>query len=271
MDIGSALPTNAKAFELVQPGQRALHNPALAAQPRAVGDATPSDHRADPARPQRPPVAVEVVAAVGQQYRGTPPRPAPPAGHRPDGVDQRQQLGDVVGVAAGQRDRERDPAGVADEVVLAAWACAVDRACARLRPPLRARRWAASITARDSRAGRPGGAGPAAAGGAGPTRQRRSSPAAAASRSCRSVAKLLGQLLPGDAGGQHVQDAVQDGAVIQRPAAGVAVAARACREQGLDELPELVVHGRMGMVAIGVGGRTGEPNHVIPNQTTSFC
>jgi len=40
-----------------------------------------------------------------------------------------------------------------------------------------------------------------------------------------TLAKLLGQVLPGDAGGQHVQNALQAGAVVQVFAARMAVAA----------------------------------------------
>jgi hypothetical protein len=43
---------------------------------------------------------------------------APVCRDRRDAVDQRQELGDVVGVAAGQRDRQRNAAGVDLEVTL---------------------------------------------------------------------------------------------------------------------------------------------------------
>jgi hypothetical protein len=58
-------------------------------------------------------------------------------------------LGDVVAVAAGQRHRERDALAVGDEVVLAARACAVDRAGSAFGPRRAARTWEESITARD--------------------------------------------------------------------------------------------------------------------------
>jgi hypothetical protein len=45
-----------------------------------------------------------VVGAVGEQLVGALPRPAAPAPHGGDLVDQWQQFGDVVAVAAGQRD-----------------------------------------------------------------------------------------------------------------------------------------------------------------------
>lgn len=63
---------------------------------------------------------VVVVAAVGEQSVWLLPWPARLARHRP-GVkvlQQRQQLRDVVAIAAGQADRQRDAAGVDEEVVL---------------------------------------------------------------------------------------------------------------------------------------------------------
>jgi hypothetical protein len=55
-----------------------------------------------------------VTAAVGDHQVGLLARPAGPASDRPKVqiVHQWQQLGDVVAVAAGQRDGERDPGGV---------------------------------------------------------------------------------------------------------------------------------------------------------------
>jgi hypothetical protein len=65
--------------------------------------------RGDAAGADQAAVLVVVVAAVGVE----PARPAPGladrAADRWDDVEQRDQLGDVVAVAAGQRDRERVP------------------------------------------------------------------------------------------------------------------------------------------------------------------
>lgn len=59
-----------------------------------------------------------VIAAIGKQALGASSRPARLAGDRADTVDQRQELGDIVAIAAGQGDRERDPARVGDQMVL---------------------------------------------------------------------------------------------------------------------------------------------------------
>ena len=52
-----------------------------------------------------------------------------------DGVEQREQLGDVVAVAAGQGHRERDPMAVDDQVVLRARVATVDRGRPDVVPP----------------------------------------------------------------------------------------------------------------------------------------
>ena len=120
MDIGTTLVADAQAAEVMQVGEAALHDPALATQARAVCDAPASDQRPDVAPAQDARVAVVVVAPVGQQAVGLAPGPATLA---PDGsgvqrVQQRHELGDVVAVAAGERDRQGDARTVDQQVVL---------------------------------------------------------------------------------------------------------------------------------------------------------
>jgi hypothetical protein len=103
VDVAAVLVAGAQPLKGVQPGEAASHHPALLAQSGAVGDAAASDPRRDAALSQPAAIDVVVVAAVGEQL----PRPGtgPPAAspdERPR-VDQRDQLGDVVAVAAGRR------------------------------------------------------------------------------------------------------------------------------------------------------------------------
>ena len=94
-----------------------------------------SDHGLDAALPDKAAVLVVVVAAVGDQR----PRPASgPTDATADGrypVKQREQLRHVVAVAARERPRERDPAAVYEEMVLAARPAAIDRAGTRFGAP----------------------------------------------------------------------------------------------------------------------------------------
>lgn len=72
----------------------------------------------DPAPPELAAVTVAVIATVSEQLAGALARAPAAAAYRLDGVEQRQQLGDVVAVAGGQRERQREPRGVGQPVVL---------------------------------------------------------------------------------------------------------------------------------------------------------
>lgn len=84
---------------------------------------------------------VVVIAAVGEQPVGLLARPSNLAGDRPavEIFDQRDQLRDVVAVPAGQANRQRDAAGVDEQVVLGAPAGTVNRGWPGQEPPKRAR------------------------------------------------------------------------------------------------------------------------------------
>ena len=114
-----------------------------------MGRPPTGDHGRDAAPTKLAPVGVVVVGAVGDQGVGAPSGSAHLARHGRHGVGERDQLGDVVAVAAGQRERERDALGVADEVVLGARPAAVDRARARFGAPFFAWTWLESAIARD--------------------------------------------------------------------------------------------------------------------------
>ena len=73
----------------------------------AVGDL-----RCDPAFAELAAVGGVVVAPVGGQALGPSARPADTSAHRRHRIDQRDQLRDVVAVAARERPGERDPVRV---------------------------------------------------------------------------------------------------------------------------------------------------------------
>ena len=128
MDVGAAVVPDEQALELVEPGEGVLDDPAVAAEPGAVLALAAADQGLDRSLPELAAILVVVVAAVSDQLVGTAAWPAAAAAHRRHALQQRQQLRDVVAVAAAQRPRERDPARVDKEVVLRAAAAAVDRA-----------------------------------------------------------------------------------------------------------------------------------------------
>jgi len=126
VEIGVSFVAGAEPFELVQPGEGALDHPAHCAQSGAVGDAASGDQGFDAAFPQQAPILVEVVAPVGIQAPGLAAGTSTQSSDRWDGVEQWQELGDVVPVAAGERDGEWGSVAVDDQVVLGAGAGTVD-------------------------------------------------------------------------------------------------------------------------------------------------
>jgi hypothetical protein len=133
----------------MEPGEGALDDPAVAAKAGTVLGLAASDHGFDAALTDESPVLVVVVAAVGDHALGAASRPSAHTTNRRDGVQQRDQLGDVVAVAARDREGERDPGRVDEEMLLGAGTASVHRARARFGAPFFACTWLESITARD--------------------------------------------------------------------------------------------------------------------------
>ena len=98
VDVGAAGVTAGEVAVGVQPGDRALYDPSLPAQPGAVAGAAFGDMRRDAAVAELFAVTLGVVGPVGVQPPGT--ELAAPAGRR-DAIDQLGELSDIVMVAAG--------------------------------------------------------------------------------------------------------------------------------------------------------------------------
>jgi hypothetical protein len=117
--------------------------------PGTVLDVAPGYDRGDPDSPDLFAVLVVVVAAVGVDRVRSLSWPSSSATDGWDGLDQAHELGDVVAVSAGQRDRQRDAVRFGDQMVLGACSGTVDRARSGFGPPLSALTWEPSITALD--------------------------------------------------------------------------------------------------------------------------
>ncbi len=135
MDFGAAVVADEQPLELVQPGEGALDHPAVAAEAGAVLGLAPRDLRLDAALPELATVTVVVITAVGGHALRAPARPPDRAAYRGHGVEERDQLSDVVAIAARERPGERDPRGVDEEMVLGASPASIHRARARFGPP----------------------------------------------------------------------------------------------------------------------------------------
>lgn len=148
MHLGTAFVADEQAAELVQPGEGTLDNPAEAAEAGAVLGRAARDDRFDASLSELSTVALVVVAAVTDELIGPATRPAGKAAHRRHSVEERDQLGDVVAVAAGEGVGKRDTCLVDDQVVFGAQPATVNRARARLGAPFFACTWLESTTAR---------------------------------------------------------------------------------------------------------------------------
>src|SRR5260370_23495264 len=126
-----------------------MEDPAVAAEPVAVLGLAARDLGCDAAPSWRAPVLVVVVAPLGGNALGPSPRPADPAAHRRHPLDERDQLGDVVAVAARDRPGERDPRRVYEKMLPGAVSGSINPARARLGAPFFACTWPESATAPD--------------------------------------------------------------------------------------------------------------------------
>jgi hypothetical protein len=128
VDLGATVVADEQPFEVVQPGEGAFDDPAVEAEAARFAAARPPVgllHRRN-----FTPVLFTVVAAVGSDAVGA--RRGRPTLPRTGGMlDKRDELGDVVAVAAGERPGERDPCCVYEQVMLGAVSGSINRARAR--------------------------------------------------------------------------------------------------------------------------------------------
>jgi hypothetical protein len=135
VDLVASVVADEQSFELVQPGEGAFDDPAVAAKAGAVRAASASDLGDDPAAAQFAAVLVVVVATIGGDTRGSLARPAGFAGDGRDTVKQRDQLRHVMAVAARDCPGERNPARVYEQVMLGTVSGSINRARARFGAP----------------------------------------------------------------------------------------------------------------------------------------
>jgi hypothetical protein len=146
VDVGAAGVSVGEVAVGVQPGDRALNDPALAAQAGAVAGFLPGDPGCDAAVAELFAMALGVIRPVGVQPAGA--ELAVASGRR-HAIDKLGQLRDVVTVPTGQGDCQRRALAVDDQMMLAAKTAAVDRRRTGLLAPPVARTCELSTTARD--------------------------------------------------------------------------------------------------------------------------
>jgi hypothetical protein len=114
VDVGGAFVADAEAAVLMQPRDRSLDDPASAAEPGSVRPLRLGDFRLDVPAAQFALSLVRAVGAVAVQRARAAAGSATTSAHGRDRVHEREQFGDVVAVAAGERNGQRRAAAAGD-------------------------------------------------------------------------------------------------------------------------------------------------------------
>ena len=137
MDVRPALVADGQAAVRSQPGQGALHDPAVAAQAAATLHPLARDADFDPAFAQGAPTAQVVIRLVRVDFVRALAGPTPRPLDGRDTVDQRREDAAVGAVGRGEEDGEREALPVDHNMALAARFAAIRRIrSGLLAPPL---------------------------------------------------------------------------------------------------------------------------------------
>jgi hypothetical protein len=118
MNVRAAFEANAKTTETMEPRVSPFDDPTAFAEAATVFGAAPCDDRPDAALAKSATMRIGIVATVGVNDLGLAKRPTACAANLRDGVDQRQQLRDIVAIRACQNRADRNAVCVYEHVVL---------------------------------------------------------------------------------------------------------------------------------------------------------
>lgn len=133
----------------MQPRERTFDYPAVFAEAAAVLCSAFCNNRHDPAILQLLPVRVRVIPAICVGRRGTALGASGFSRHGWNGINQRNQLGDVVAIGRSENGGQWNAIRIGEHVMLRAGLGAIRRVGASLGPPKTARTLALSAMARD--------------------------------------------------------------------------------------------------------------------------
>jgi hypothetical protein len=111
VDLRQPFVPDAPSMELVEPGARAFHHPALPAPSTAVRRAALGQPGSHAARPEGTAVRIGSVAAVAVEAVWPAAGAARLAADWRDGLDPRHEWGDVMGVRPGQQGGQGETLG----------------------------------------------------------------------------------------------------------------------------------------------------------------
>ena len=149
VDIIASFIADAEPAILMQPRERPLHNPPVYPKATSIIGAPLCQKRSDELSPKLLPVGLTVIRSIPQHASRTPKGPANLACYRRDGLDQWQQLSNVVTIRSGQSHGQRDTVRVSHQMVFRAFFAAIRGIGTCFCPPKTARTEAESTTARE--------------------------------------------------------------------------------------------------------------------------
>ena len=149
MNAWQSFVTNSEAAKPVQPSDGAFDDPARFSQAAAVLGSASRDLGLDASLQQRGAVRIGIVAAVGLDQSGFALGRTALAPDRRNGIDQGQQLRDVVAIGLGQNRRERNALRVGEQMVLRTGTTAIGWVRSSFFPAPKARMEELSATARE--------------------------------------------------------------------------------------------------------------------------
>jgi hypothetical protein len=109
VDLVESIGAHEQSAPVVEPGEGAFDDPAVASEPGAVAGLAAGDDRFDPAASNEATVFVVVVAAISEEGVRSAAWPARPPANRRDAVEQLEQLGHVVAVRSRQLQASGKP------------------------------------------------------------------------------------------------------------------------------------------------------------------
>jgi hypothetical protein len=118
VDGGEALEAHAQSLEVVQPSNCSFYTPTGLAETTAMRLTATGDLGGDAGGVKRLAIFIVVVPAITLDDAGLGQWTAAFAADRRNRLDQRQQLGDVVAIGAGQYQRQRYALGLRQQVML---------------------------------------------------------------------------------------------------------------------------------------------------------
>jgi hypothetical protein len=114
-----SLEPDSQTSKLAEPGKAPLHGPTVHPQPAAVPGVPASQERTDVAGPEGLPVRLGIVPPISEELFGSTSGMSHTTPDLGNGINEREELGDVVPMSSGEPKGQRGPFPLGKQVVFA--------------------------------------------------------------------------------------------------------------------------------------------------------